>query len=140
MGLVELSVIVRSVQKGLVPEARAWVDLDPEGDLRSEIELPLHRQKHWRWVGVMGFAEPSADSFFYRLGIVAHEGAEWALKVRDRVTGRDILVDTDMMTSPKCWLIGSCGLRTLSQHSPRGAIAERGSACNLVLLARPHPK
>mgnify|MGYP001053474394 CR=1 FL=1 len=76
MGLVELSIRVCTPQNKLVPQARAWVDLEPDGDLYSEIELPLHRDGEWRWVGVMGFVEARAECFFYRLGIVADPGAD----------------------------------------------------------------
>src|SRR5690349_20622633 len=111
MGLVELSVSVRSVQSRIVQQSLTWAWLDPDADSHREFELPLLLHADWRWVGVMGFAETSAENFFYRLGIVAHAGAEWSLNVRDRTTGRDILFDTDMLTSAKCWLIGSCPLR-----------------------------
>lgn len=96
--------------RGQIQQARAWVDLEPDGSLHSELELPLHPQGPGRWMGVMGVAEPTPECFFYRLGIVAHAGAQWSLKVRDRALGRDILVDTDTLTASKCWLIGSCAL------------------------------
>jgi hypothetical protein len=110
MGLIELTVTLSGAERSRIQQARAWVDLEPDGSLHSELELPLHAQGPGRWMGVMGVAEPTPECFFYRLGIVAHAGAQWSLKVRDRALGRDILVDTDTLTSSKCWLIGSCAL------------------------------
>jgi hypothetical protein len=132
MGLIELSVTLTIAERGLTPMARAWVDLEPDGSLHSELELPLHLQGAGRWMGVMGVAEPTPDCFFYRLGIVAHAGAQWSLKVRDRALGRDILVDTDTLTSSKCWLIGSCALSAaalgddLTPRTPVGDALRRG--------------
>jgi hypothetical protein len=159
MGLVELSVTLHVTHERLIPEARAWVDLEPDGDLHSEIELPLHRHGLWRWIGVMGVADPTPECFFYRLGIVGHAGAQWSIKVRDRNLGRDILVDTDTLTSAKCWLIGSCPLSPATMHGERGptavpamptdasvlggwtkASSRRKSETNVVFLAHRRPK
>ena len=143
MGLIELTVTLRLAERGLIPQARAWVDLQPDGGLHSELELPLHAQASGRWMGVMGVAEPTPECFFYRLGIVAHAGAQWSLKVRDRDRRRDILVDTDTLTSSKCWLIGSCALSRDAlgdaDASPRGVSVPAGpprrGASNVIFLA-----
>jgi hypothetical protein len=142
MGLIELTVTLSLAERGLTPQARAWVDLQPDGSLHSELELPLHPRGSGRWMGVMGVAEPTPECFFYRLGIVAHAGAQWSLKVRDRDRGRDILVDTDTLTSPKCWLIGSCALGSAAlgdaDASWRGASLHgppQPRATNVIFLA-----
>lgn len=139
MGLIELSVTLGITEHGLIPQARAWVDLEPEGNLHSELELPLHPQGPARWLGVMGVAEPIPDCFFYRLGIVAHAGAQWSLKVRDRALGRDILVDTDTLTSSKCWLIGSCALRATALEDDIGGQLQQPDASRRGVPAQATP-
>jgi hypothetical protein len=141
MGLVELTVTLSLAERGLIPQARAWVDLQPDGSLHSELELPLHPLGPGRWMAVMGIGEPTPECFFYRLGIVAHVGAQWSLKVRDRDLGRDILADTDTLTSPKCWLIGSCALRSDALGpDPDGRIQPPDASRRGVLVHAPPPR
>jgi len=141
MGLIELTVTLSLAERGLTPQVRAWVDLHPDGSLHSELELPLHAQRPGRWTAMMGIAEPTPECFFYRLGIVSHVGAQWSLKVRDRDRRRDILVDTDTLTSPKCWLIGSCALRSDALGAdPGGHIQQPGASRRGVLGQAPPPR
>ena len=72
-------------------------DRDRERERRAQAELARD-------------PDPSAVQLFYRLGLRAHTGAEWSIRVHDRALGRDLIVDGDALGLDKSWLVGSCSL------------------------------
>lgn len=110
MALIEVCVQLH-VEAGFdVPEVRLWVDLLPEDGLSTEIELPLRRRGERQWTGAFSLREDGPRSFLYRVGVVAHAGASWALAFRDRGTGRELLADSDLLGGNKAWFTGNCSL------------------------------
>lgn len=126
-------------------EVRAWIDFDPDGDLHSESELPLRRVGRGTWTGSFCMDGESSRTFFYRLGIAAPVGSQWCLTIRDQSRQRDVLVDSDLLGLPKCWLVGSWSPRVpaatraapqveLVRHAPTlpGCRDKRGSLQRLA--------
>lgn len=138
--LIDLVLELRLRDRGVIPEVRAWVDLEPSSDLDSETELQLELRRQWMWSGTFLVARSGlASGFFYRLGLRATAGAEWSLRVHDRTLRRDILEDNDALAVPKCWLVGSCALAASTtedphRHSPLpGRVAD--DTAGVVVLA-----
>lgn len=106
--VLELQIELRVRNPRFEPEVRAWVDVEPDGDLSDETELRLTRGDRLVWCGGFELPEVMPAYFLYRLGLKATAGAEWSLRVRDRTWGMDVLTDWDSLDGPKCWLVGSC--------------------------------
>jgi hypothetical protein len=137
--LVELVLELRLPDRRVVPSARAWVDLEPSGNLCSETEVQLELRRHWMWCGtfLVGRGSPSSG-FFYRLGLRAATGAEWSLRVHDRTLRRNLLEDSDTLAMSKCWLVGSCPLAaSMTENSRRHSLLPERVAgeAGVVVLA-----
>jgi hypothetical protein len=104
---LEIAVELKLGSAHLLPDVRFWVDSGFSGDLRSEAEVELELERKWCWTGTLTI-DHVRPCFFYRLGISARAGVDWTLRIRDRASGRDVLVDEDRITTAKCWLLGSC--------------------------------
>ena len=109
MPVIEISVSL-DVTVRCRPDVRAFVDLHPEANLNSEIELRLWPEQGNQWRGIFSINEP-CEQFVYRIGIAAHPDASWRMRIRNRNLGVDLLVDGDRLLLPKSWLIGECCVR-----------------------------
>ena len=85
-------------------QVRVWIDDQLSADLSSEREITLQREPG-AWS-----AEFSVNGhvFIYRIGIFAEPGARWSLSIRRGADDRETLFDSDEMTMPKEWLVGTC--------------------------------
>jgi hypothetical protein len=110
MAFVELDLHLRFDSGRSMPEARAWVDLEPDGTLTRETELALRRISANEWRGAVAIPDAGPRCFLYRLGLVAHAGAEWWLTLRERDQLRPLLSDHDTLAMAKSWLVGTCEL------------------------------
>jgi hypothetical protein len=106
---LEIAIELKLGGAHLLPDVRFWIDSGFSGDLRSESEVDLELQRRWCWKGTLT-SDHVRPCFFYRLGISARAGVDWTLRIHDRASGRDVLVDEDRITTAKCWLLGSCDL------------------------------
>jgi len=97
-----------------LPEVRAWIDLQPDAGLGSETELCLRRAPLNTWVGSFATPLSSAGYFLYRIGLVAHPGALWSLRIRQTHDDREVLSDGDVAPLAKSWLVGTCPLPGLA--------------------------
>jgi hypothetical protein len=148
---LEIAVELRMGPEQSAPDVRFWVDAGWSADLGSEIEVALELRRRWVWIGTLTLPQP-APSFFYRLGISACAGVDWTLRIHQPGSGRDLMVDEDRMTMPKCWLLGSCDLprarpdgaacelkaastRTRGADGPRVTVAAAGAGAIVVALA-----
>jgi hypothetical protein len=91
---------------------RLWIDLDPHGPFETETKLALRplapRGERRSWAGSFIQCAAAAEPFLYRLGLIAHPGAEFSLHMYDRGVGRDLLSDSDVLPLAKCMLVGNC--------------------------------
>jgi hypothetical protein len=92
-------------------QVRVWIDDQLSGDLSSEREVSLVRDDDTSWSGRVS----AASAFIYRVGIFAAPGARWSLSVRDE-DEQELLFDSDELTMPKEWLVGSCEDVALPTH------------------------
>jgi hypothetical protein len=121
------------------PEARLWVDLQPERALDTETEVALTCHDHRVWKGVFAVPERELRSFTYRLGLYAHAGAAWSLVFRNPSWPGELLADADLLGASKAWFTGTCNLQGRRSKSPdpkRVPTGERRSSIHLVLLDR----
>jgi hypothetical protein len=118
------------------PEVRAFIDLQPNLGLSSEMELPLRKRGKRDWVGSFALGEGQACYFLYRVALAAHAGASWELVFRERKSGVELLADSDTFEIAKCWLVGSCEgpRRPQRTASPQTAFdsARGATACRLL--------
>ena len=113
-------------------EVRAWIDLQPNVGLGSEIELPLRRRGTRDWLGSFALGRTELPYFLYRIGIAGHEGAAWELSIRQR-GGAVLMHDADISTMAKCWLVGSCDIPIPQEmRSARPSDSARPTACSLL--------
>jgi hypothetical protein len=153
MALIELRVSLEITSPSCKPEVRAWIDLEPDIGLDSEVELPLRQLSGPEWVGCFTLAQARPQRFLYRLGLAAEAGVDWSLRVHSRRSRRDILLDGDTLATAKCWLVGSCcvprtehrrvaGMASaLSAERADGARSpERDPHLNVVYLDRYRPR
>lgn len=127
----------------VVPEVRAWIDLQPDAALASEVELPLHRASPTVWTARL-LTSPNASGYFlYRVGLAAHPGATWSITVHDSSEQHELLNDGDVAPLTKCWLVGTCPFGIVDIHPKNGMCAagqqsghskRRGRSSSLVLL------
>jgi hypothetical protein len=134
MTLIEVRLSFEVDAERCKPQARAFIDLAPEGGFGSELELPLRQLGRTVWVGAFVLGEKHPLEFLYRLGLIAHRGAEFWLSFRHRGLGRDLLTDGDTLPAAKCWLVGSCPLPAPARRSIAGKPA--ASNANVVALDR----
>jgi hypothetical protein len=123
----------------LKPEARLWVDLQPERALDTETEVALTSRDHRTWRGAFAVSERQLQSFTYRVGLYAHAGAAWSLVFRNTSSGGELLADADLMGASKAWFAGTCNLRGHHARKPtpkRAPSGSRNGAIRLVLLDR----
>ena len=57
------------------------------------------------WSSAFMVCVRSENAFMYRIGITAEPGTVWTLEVREK--GREVLRDSDTVSMPKEWLIGT---------------------------------
>lgn len=137
---LEISVELKLGGAHLLPDVRFWIDSGFSGDLRSEAEVELELLRRWCWKGTLAI-EHVRPCFFYRLGISARAGVDWNLQIRDRASGRDVLVDEDRITTAKCWLLGSCDLlrpASVAEIEPASSARRRSPAdASSLVTARP---
>jgi hypothetical protein len=138
MALIDLrmSLIVDSSEP--TPEVRAFIDLQPDRGLGSEIELPLRRRSKREWVGTFAVGDSQPRYFLYRVALAAHVGASWELLIRERGENTPLLADADTFTLAKCWLVGSCDApseqRRVSAEQTLDS-ATGATACRLLLAS-----
>ena len=107
----------------VVPEVRAWIDLQPDAALASEVELPLNRVSSAVWTARL-LTSPNASGYFlYRVGLAAHPGAAWSITVHDSNGQNELLNDGDVAPMTKCWLVGTCPFRIVEAHPKNGICA-----------------
>lgn len=105
---IELVVSLRLTRARVAPEVRAWVDAALGGQLKCEYELALVPRGEGEWSA--HFRVREGGTFLYRIGIRAHAGAEWSLRMIDHGLGRCVLDDGDELAVDKCHLVGSVAL------------------------------
>ena len=123
----------------LKPEARVWVDLQPERGLDTETEVALtcHGGRIWR--GAFAVPERQLQSFTYRVGLYAQAGAAWSLVFRNRSSQGELLTDADLLGASKAWFTGTCNLYGRRSRNPRAKRPPSGGTSRpvrLVLLDR----
>jgi hypothetical protein len=122
----------------LKPEARLWVDLEPERALDTETEVALTCHDHRSWRGAFTVPERQLGSFTYRVGLYAHAGAAWSLVFRNASwRGDELLADADLLGSSKAWFTGTCNLHGRRSRNPgakRSPSGGRSGPVRLVLL------
>lgn len=118
--------------RSVCTEVRAWIDLQPEVGLGSEIELPLRRLGARDWLGSFALGRAGLPYFLYRIGLAANEGAAWELNIRQRGAGV-LMHDADVSTMAKCWLVGNCDIPLPRElQSATGNDSARAAAGNLL--------
>ena len=147
MPLIEVLLTLEFDESRCSPQVRAWLDLQPERDLRSEVGLPLERVRDHEWRGAFTIGDREPGHFLYRIGLAAHEGAHWTLELRHHARGRclPILTDSDSFALRKQWLVGSCALphpipsTRLPNDQPRSlnAAGGAGQAVTNIVPLRP---
>jgi len=152
MALIDLRMSVNVHAGQSAPEVRAFIDLQPDRGLGSEIELPLRLRgkrestsrrreapaRCHQWVGSFAVGDSQPRYFLYRVALAAHVGASWELLIRERGSGTPLLADADTLTLAKYWLVGSCDAPNEQRRiaaaqtldSARGA-----TACRLLLAS-----
>ena len=85
-------------------QVRVWIDDQLSGDLSSEREIALVREDG-AWSAEFSV---SGNAFIYRVGLFAGRGTRWSLSIRRGPDDRETLFDSDEMTMPKEWLVGTC--------------------------------
>lgn len=135
MALIDLRLSLELPARHTKPEVRAFIDLQPHRGLSSERELPLVRRGRREWVGSFALDEAQARYFLYRVALVAHAGASWAILFTDRKSGVDLLSDADRLEIAKCWLVGSCEAPQPKRKPANVAFdsARGATACRLLL-------
>jgi hypothetical protein len=121
--LIELSVSLDLPADGGTPEVRAWIDLEPDIGLDTELELSMRQVTDTEWVGCFTLIGTRPQRFLYRLGLAAEPGTHWSLRVRHRGLQRDILVDGDTLAISKCWFVGSCRVPATKRRRAAGMTA-----------------
>jgi hypothetical protein len=138
MALIDLRMSLNVEAGAAAPEVRAFIDLQPERGLGSEIELPLRRRGKREWVGTFAVGESQPRYFLYRVALAAHVGASWELLIRERGSRTPLLTDADTFTLAKCWLVGSCDApseqKRISAEQALGS-ATGATACRLLLAS-----
>jgi hypothetical protein len=120
MTWIDIEVQLLLHDPGCMPEVKVWVDLEPESGLAAETALPLQFQPGQRWVGSLLWMNMAVHSFSYRLGLVAHPGAEFWLNIHDRRLGAPLLYDGDRLEAAKCMLVGTCSIPNApARQAPR---------------------
>ena len=131
MAMIEVALSLDLNTADCTPEARVWLDLDPEQGLGSEVEVPLWPKGRNEWRGLFSVDEARCDEFSYRVGLFAHAEAEWSLSFRKCNVDSELLSDSDRLTTPKTWLVGSCSVSEREKYSVPQTSTRRP---NLVLL------
>lgn len=139
MAMIELTLSL-DADTACHSEARAFIDLEPQCGLTSEQEVPLWAAGEHQWRGLFSVDEGQGGDFGYRVGVVAHDDAEWSLSFRDAGSKAELLADCDRLVGSKCWLIGSCSTqlseRTAFQPSALAAGDTRGRRAPRLRLIR----
>jgi hypothetical protein len=90
---------------GVEPQVRMWIDDQQTSNLFSEREVTLVRETAASWSARFLAEGP----FTYRIGIVAVPGSRWSLAFRSvGADAQELHYDSDELTMPKEWLIGTC--------------------------------
>jgi len=108
------------------PQVRVWIDDQLAGDLSSEKELALVRETKDSWSGRVS---TDGSAFIYRVGIFAAPGTRWSLSFCDGRDQQELLFDSDELTMPKEWFVGTCEDFVCSPHllSPSSEVTEAHS-------------
>jgi hypothetical protein len=101
------------------PQVRMWIDDQQTSNLFSEREVTLVRETVSSWS-----ARFIADGpFTYRIGIVAVPGSRWSLAFRTvGADPQELHYDSDELTMPKEWLIGTCEESEADADAPRATM------------------
>lgn len=108
MAMIEVTLCLDLDAQDDLTEARAFIDLQPDGGLSSEVEVPLWADGQHQWRGVFALDEGRDESFSYRIGVFAQADAEWSLRFRRCGSDKELLSDCDRLAAPKTWLLGHC--------------------------------
>jgi hypothetical protein len=129
MEWIDVQLTVAPHDPRCVPDVRLWVDLQTNGALDTEMEVPLRVQQE-RWSGSFLQNPALCSSFLYRLGVFAHPGAAFWLSLRARRSGCQLLLDGDVLDATKCVLVGTCSVASLiaanDQRLPRLTLLHGG--------------
>jgi hypothetical protein len=137
MPMIELKLSLVLAQAHSAPQARVWLDLEPDQGLNSEVELALWSSGKGQWRGRFTLDEGRHGDFSYRVGLFAHAEAEWSLSFRSCNLGAELLTDGDRLASPKAWLIGSCSAQPRERSAaPPAAPSQRASSQPRLRLLR----
>ena len=135
MAMIEVALSLDLNTADCTPEARVWLDLSPEQGLGSEVEVPLWPKGRNEWRGLFSVDEARCDEFSYRVGLFAHAEAEWSLSFRKCNVDSELLSDSDRLSTPKTWLVGSCSVSERDKYSAGPATPPPPTRRpNLVLL------
>src|SRR4051812_19672152 len=118
MAMIEVALSLDLNTADCTPEARVWLDLDPEQGLGSEVEVPLSPKGRNEWRGLFSVDEARCDEFSYRVGLFAHAEAEWSLSFRRCNVDSELLTDSDRLTAPKPWWGGGGGVGEGKKQRP----------------------
>jgi hypothetical protein len=105
MAAYELHFAIDGKSANRTPDVRIWVDPDLEAGLGTETELSLRSHAENCWSSAFMVCARNTNAFMYRIGIAAEPGMVWTLEVRER--GRAVLSDSDTVSMPKEWLVGT---------------------------------
>jgi hypothetical protein len=104
-------------------QVRVWIDDQLAGDLSSEKEIALVRETQDSWSARLS----THGAFIYRVGIFAAPGTRWSLSFRSGREQEELLFDSDELTMPKEWLVGTCEGVELATHMLTHSAAEARS-------------
>jgi hypothetical protein len=104
-------------------QVRVWIDDQLGGDLSSEKEIALVRETQDSWSARLS----TQGAFIYRVGIFAAPGTRWSLSFRSGREQQELLFDSDELTMPKEWLVGTCEGIDLSSHLVSHSVSQAHS-------------
>ena len=88
-------------------DVRAWIDRNLSGNLSSERELKLKRERAC-WSARFQIRVKDCKRFAFRVGLVAESGALWQVSIRECAVDQVVFEDSDVLVDAKQWLLGTC--------------------------------